>query len=103
MNTYFVYIDNPKYPEKIQKILANLKAKEYSKVSWIFESDLPIQTLFRQLGVWVRKGGFIFLIDVALPQQEMYWPTEGRNKLQLPHSDLDSTVAQFLAEIENDN
>ena len=53
--------------------------------------------------MWVRKKGFIFIIDVARPQEEMYWPTEGRHKLLRPHSDLDTTVAQFRAEFESDD
>ena len=102
MPTYFVYIQNPRYPEKIDEILTGLKAKKYSEVSWLFDSEVPIRNLFKDLGLCVKKKGFIFMIDVSHPREEMYWPTEDRNKFLRPHADLDTTVAQFLANLEDD-
>ena len=96
MSTFFIYIQNPESPAELQQVLAELRAKKHSAVSWVVESDLRLETLLLKIGQWVQKEGFIFMANLARSHDEMYWPAAAQQHLAGARTDLEAARAQHL-------
>lgn len=101
MNVFFVYIENPKYPQELNKCLRDMKAEKFSGGYVIKTSNQPV-TIFARLREWIKGGGSFVMID-STKNMELYFPKRGRHKFLQSHPGLGNIVERFAKEFEDLN
>jgi len=102
MHTYLIHITNPKYPNDIKRVLEELKAKQFED-GFVVESNENIRTLFIQVWQWVRKQGFLYMIDSEFPELFVVYPVGGQSRFPQLETRLDTLRLQFREHFPSKN
>lgn len=100
MSTCFIYIHNPKHPNKIGEFHSAYSTETFTD-GYIFETEEDIRDIFLQQWQWVRNKGFLLMVDSAHPEMVLSYPPKARSKYLQPDHPLATSVQQFYTQFPN--
>jgi hypothetical protein len=94
MSVYFIHISSPKHPENVKAYLDELNAEPFED-GFIIKTDSNMFTVFGRMWQWVRKQGFLYMVDSARPEKELSYPPEARSRYLRSMDRLDTLARRF--------